>query len=254
MESCDDDEHGFTIVCRNATEVHVSAAHASIAIANCDFFFSVFAHGMRESSNRIIAKPDWSEATTVQFISLLVEKKAKSDSIKEYLELLDACEQMLTLVEIRNPFGIACGDGPTNVGSLKYSTIELADSILARSTYKWRLDLVSKPSFDTYQNLLDKGIAISTNQDGFRLSLVEPKDEDDHDASNNDYFGFPLIEPKEEDDHGTGGTVEGADMDLINWLQRSPKDVPEPVTTIRTRSCWQGLRSIQPLAVSVYFP
>ena len=51
------------------------------------------------------------EATTVQFISLLVEKKPKSDSIKEYLELLDACEQMLTLVEIlENSLGIVCGE------------------------------------------------------------------------------------------------------------------------------------------------
>ena len=88
-------QQGFTIVCGNDNEeVLVTADQATKAARKCDFFRNVFAHGTRESTDRILKKPDWSLTTAKCMIDLVSTGTTQVGDFEAYVLLAEAAAQM----------------------------------------------------------------------------------------------------------------------------------------------------------------
>jgi hypothetical protein len=91
---------GFLIKCGEDEEEVIVTAEIVTAEQfekmgqNCDYFRNVFAHGTRESRDRILNKPDWSSATTKCIIEL-ASTGATVGGVSSYLQLVDAAPQIL---------------------------------------------------------------------------------------------------------------------------------------------------------------
>jgi hypothetical protein len=95
---------GFIIRCGpGSEEVVVTDAQAEKIAARCDYFKHVFAHGTKESMERILVKPDWSFWTTKSLVELIINSKTNIESLDEFELLEVAAEQILLEIKLAIP-------------------------------------------------------------------------------------------------------------------------------------------------------
>lgn len=165
-----DDDQSFTIVCHDGEEVYVAADTAELLSERCEFFANVFRHKMVESKSRRLTKPDWTVATAKGFVELVTQEKVKSDNALDFLNLIDACEQMLCPVEII-PSGAVKADSQITE---KEFLIKLCE-VTTRNHFEWELYKTQlRLSSDTFYHFLEHNIAVSTEED-FRLRMIKQK-------------------------------------------------------------------------------
>jgi hypothetical protein len=164
-----DDDQSFTIVCHDGEEVYVAADTAELLSERCEFFANVFRHEMVESKSRRLTKPDWTVATAKGFVELVTQEKVQSDNALDFLNLIDACEQMLCPVEII-PSGAVKTDSQVMD---KESVIKLYE-VTTSNHFEWELQTKQRLSSDTFYRFLEHNIAVSTEED-FHLRIIKKK-------------------------------------------------------------------------------
>lgn len=179
MESNDDDStlEGFVIQCGDSEEeVAVTAEQAEKMAQKCAYFRNVFAHGTRESGNRILKKPDWCTATAKCIVELASTGRTCVGDFNSYMALTDASSQVLLELEGGAHHGlipsvVTKSSIPSDTSRVE-SIIELYASIEAESSaVKVAFETSQKIAFDAWVDLVLLDILVADKVPKFEVKI-----------------------------------------------------------------------------------
>ena len=100
----DNNEIAFVIKCKGDKTYNVSNQTREQLEEACDYFRTIFQHGMIEASTNIINKPDWSHEVLVKLFELVLKGTVSVTNLLDLVAVTSAADQILLPYDLYSPF------------------------------------------------------------------------------------------------------------------------------------------------------
>jgi hypothetical protein len=157
---------GFVIECQDGDLLGVTKEQAEVVRNECVFFQKCFHHGMVESQENVVRKPDWTLAVARHLVEALTKGRTALSSLELYQQIISAADQ--ALIDLRLCSFVNYMDATLNKDT---RFLELVSD--EERYYCFRLK--AKVTSDQWLQLLDSGILLNRANTNYVVQMYKDR-------------------------------------------------------------------------------